>query len=330
METSISHKINITAQKAAYDTYVKKLLSEKIILAHILASVVTEFNGMTPEEIIPLIEGQPDIENVSIIPGETSMPSIIGDNTEDIVPNEGKVTFDIRFSVRIPGQNGIVKIIIDIEAQKRFYPGYDLVTRGIFYAARLLSSQLGTEFTLSAYINIKKVYSIWICIDFPKYAVNTVTRYHITQENLVGCFPKDKARYDLLETIMICLSNDIAPKTESLHIHRLLGILLSPELKVNDKKTALSEEFNIPMTIEMERMVADMCNLSDLIVEKSWQKGIEQGIEQGHGQGIKIMGQLSIKLAKDGRIDDISLAMSDKSYMQMLLKEYGIDGYDVL
>ncbi|MCI8748781.1 MAG: hypothetical protein HFH67_13100 [Lachnospiraceae bacterium] len=330
METSISHKINITAQKAAYDTYVKKLLSEKIILAHILASVVTEFNGMTPEEIIPLIEGQPDIENVSIIPGETSMPSIIGDNTEDIVPNEGKVTFDIRFSVRIPGQNGIVKIIIDIEAQKRFYPGYDLVTRGIFYAARLLSSQLGTEFTLSAYNNIKKVYSIWICIDCPKYAVNTVTRYHITQENLVGCFPKDKARYDLLETIMICLSNDIAPKTESLHIHRLLGILLSPELKVNDKKTALSEEFNIPMTIEMERMVADMCNLSDLIVEKSWQKGIEQGIEQGHGQGIKIMGQLSIKLAKDGRIDDISLAMSDKSYMQMLLKEYGIDGYDVL
>ena len=330
METSISHKINITAQKAAYDTYVKKLLSEKIILVHILASVVTEFNGMTPEEIIPLIEGQPDIENVSIIPGETSMPSIIGDNTEDIVPNEGKVTFDIRFSVRIPGQNGIVKIIIDIEAQKRFYPGYDLVTRGIFYAARLLSSQLGTEFTLSAYNNIKKVYSIWICIDCPKYAVNTVTRYHITQENLVGCFPKDKARYDLLETIMICLSNDIAPKTESLHIHRLLGILLSPELKVNDKKTALSEEFNIPMTIEMERMVADMCNLSDLIVEKSWQKGIEQGIEQGHGQGIKIMGQLSIKLAKDGRIDDISLAMSDKSYMQMLLKEYGIDGYDVL
>ncbi len=330
METSISHKINITAQKAAYDTYVKKLLSEKIILAHILASVVTEFNGMTPEEIIPLIEGQPDIENVSIIPGETSMPSIIGDNTEDIVPNEGKVTFDIRFSVRIPGQNGIVKIIIDIEAQKRFYPGYDLVTRGIFYAARLLSSQLGTEFTLSAYNNIKKVYSIWICIDCPKYAVNTVTKYHITQENLVGCFPKDKARYDLLETIMICLSNDIAPKTESLHIHRLLGILLSPELKVNDKKTALSEEFNIPMTIEMERMVADMCNLSDLIVEKSWQKGIEQGIEQGHGQGIKIMGQLSIKLAKDGRIDDISLAMSDKSYMQMLLKEYGIDGYDVL
>ena len=330
METSISHKINITAQKAAYDTYVKKLLSEKIILAHILASVVTEFNGMTPEEIIPFIEGQPDIENISVIPGETNMPSITGDNTEDIVPNEGKVTFDIRFSVRIPGQNGTIKIIIDIEAQKKFYPGYDLVTRGIFYAARLLSSQLGTEFTLSAYNNIKKVYSIWICIDCPKYAVNTITRYHITQENLVGCFPKDKARYDLLETIMICLSNDIAPKTESLHIHRLLGILLSPELKVNDKKTALSEEFNIPMTIEMERMVADMCNLSDLIVEKSWQKGIEQGIEQGHGQGIKIMGQLSIKLAKDGRIDDISLAMSDKSYMQMLLKEYGIDGYDAL
>ena len=30
METSISHKINITAQKAAYDTYVKKLLLKKL------------------------------------------------------------------------------------------------------------------------------------------------------------------------------------------------------------------------------------------------------------------------------------------------------------
>lgn len=321
METSISHKINIAAQKAAYDTNVKRLLSEKIILAHILAGVVTEFNGMQPEEIVPLIEGQPDIENISVLPGETSMPSITGCNTEDAVPNEGKVTFDIRFSVKIPGQNNTIKIIIDIEAQKNFYPGYDLVTRGIFYASRLLSSQLNTEFTLSGYNNIKKVYSIWICIDCPQYAVNTVTRYHITQENLIGHFPKDKARYDLLETIMICLSNNIVPKNENLHLHRLLGILLSPVLKVNDKKSALSEEFNIPMTIKMERIVADMCNLSDLIVEKSWQKGIEQG----HGQGVKTMGQLSIKLAKDGRIDDISLAMSDKSYMEMLLKEYGIE-----
>lgn len=50
----------------------------------------------------------------------------------------------------------------------RIEPGYDIVTRGIFYAARLISAQSGTEFTHSHYDDIKKVYSIWLCMNAPK------------------------------------------------------------------------------------------------------------------------------------------------------------------
>ena len=39
-----------------------------------------------------------------------------------------------------------IKLIINVEGQKKFDPGYDIVTRGIFYCARMLSAQKDTEF----------------------------------------------------------------------------------------------------------------------------------------------------------------------------------------
>lgn len=47
--------------KAQYDECAKRLLSNKIILAHILKGTVDEFKEMNPEEIILLIEGEPYI-----------------------------------------------------------------------------------------------------------------------------------------------------------------------------------------------------------------------------------------------------------------------------
>ena len=323
METSIAHGIDITGKKAVYDTNVKRLLAEKIILAHILLGTVPEFEGMEPKEIVALIEGEPEVEEISAYPGETNMSVVTGLRNEDAVPNEGKIIFDILFSVRVPKDNQLIKMIVDVEAQKGYYPGYDLVTRGLFYAARMLSAQMDREFTAENYGDIKKVYSIWICMDCPDYAKNTITRYGITQENVLGNFPKDKTRYDLLETIMVCLSEDIA-SGDGLRLHRLLGILFSSELKVSEKKSILEEEYNIPMTKNMERMAVEMCNLSDLIEERGIRRGIQQGIQQGEQQGMEIMAQLSVRLAEDGRITEISRAASDRKYLEQLLKEYGI------
>ncbi|MDY2818937.1 MAG: hypothetical protein SOT36_01915 [Hominisplanchenecus sp.] len=83
----------------------------------------------------------------------------------DKVPGEGAVYYDIRFYALAPARTGRIRLILNVEAQKSFRPGYEIVTRGIFYGARMISAQLGTEFEHSKYDDIRKVYSVWICMN---------------------------------------------------------------------------------------------------------------------------------------------------------------------
>lgn len=280
-QANLSRKLSIADLKAAYDENAKWIFSEKIILAHLLLYTVPEYKGMTPDAILLLIDGEPQISKVAVNPGETNVPEITGDNTENTVPGEGSVTFDIRFHSWLPGKKAYIKLLIDVEEQNDYFPGYDIVTRGVFYTARMISSQLGTEFTDSDYNKIKKVYSIWICKNVPKYAENTITEYSMVQKNVMGSFPAGKSRYDLLSVIVIGLSETLAEETMESKIHRLLGAILSDKLSVEEKKRILENEYQISMTPNMIRRAQNMCNLSDGIEQRGMQKG-------------SIMGEISI------------------------------------
>ena len=87
-------------------------------------------------------------------------------------PGEGKTTYDIRFRVTFPDRRSH-GMIINVEAQKDFTPGYDLTTRGVFYCSRMLSAQMETSISAKDYNQLQKVYSIWICLEPPNYASNT-------------------------------------------------------------------------------------------------------------------------------------------------------------
>ena len=262
------------------DENVKWLLSEKIILAHILIYCVKEYKGMKPQEVAELIEGEPNVSEAMVNPGESNVSEITGDNTEDAVPNEGKITYDIKFRTWAPDKSELIKLIVDIEAQKDYYPGYDILTRGVFYGARMLSSQMGSEFTGDDYDKIKKVYSIWICMNVPKYAENTITEYSLQKKDIIGEFPSDRGRYDLMSIIMVRLSKTIAEAGESTKLHRLLGALLSSRMTGQEKKDIIESEYNIPMQENVGRRVNIMCNLSDLIEEQGIEQGIERGIKE--------------------------------------------------
>lgn len=205
----------------------------------ILKHTTKEFRDCSIDMIKKCIEGEPDVGSVPTYPGMKKTEAITGQNTENVVPNEGKITFDIRFRVCTPG-GGNMKILINIEAQKDYYPGYDLVTRAVFYCARMLSSQLETEFTPDNYDNIKKVYSIWICMDTPQYAENTITSYEIVPQNMYGNF-SGKARYDLLSAVMVCLPKD-GDTSGGNKLHKLLSAVLSEELDVESKKQILKDD----------------------------------------------------------------------------------------
>lgn len=131
-ETSLSTTVSVTDKNAEYNEYAKRILSEKIILAHILVQVVSEFKYMTPEEAVTLIEGEPEIASIPVNPGETNMPHIKGADTDSTVPNEGTVTFDIRFDVKYPKGKETIKLLIGIEAQKNIIRGMILL-RGVYF-----------------------------------------------------------------------------------------------------------------------------------------------------------------------------------------------------
>ena len=175
MQTMTANDIEASENKRKYDEQCKKVLSNKYILANILKYTVEEVKGKTIEEIVNAIDGEPEVGTKGVL---ERTDKITGENTEDSSVSEGTLYYDIRFSVRI-GENEYIKILFDVEAQKDYTPGYHIVTRGIVYGARMISSQIGTEFDLKHYDGVKKVYSIWICFDVAKKIGNAISRYAI-------------------------------------------------------------------------------------------------------------------------------------------------------
>ena len=124
MDNEIVYSSKATDQKAQYDASAKRLLGQKIILAHILIRVVEEFKGMDADTVASLIEGEPYISQIPVEPGLTNKDTvdartgerIVGLNTESSEIDEGKIYFDIIFYVRM--RDGLAKMIINLEASQ--------------------------------------------------------------------------------------------------------------------------------------------------------------------------------------------------------------------
>ena len=266
--------------KALYDAACKSVLSEKGIVAHILKSCVEEYKEYSIAEIIQCIQGKPEIDKILV--QNIGLPTRVGsEQTEDSSDKESTVFFDIRFTATVPSnKDETIELIINIEAQNDYHPGYPLLKRGIYYCSRMISSQYGTVFVQSDYGKIKKVYSIWICTNPTQETEYSITRYKMTEENIEGEVKAKKANYDLLDIVMVCLG-----KKKYNELTGLLGLLnltlLDNYLNSDEKRKILSTEFNVEITPELEKGVADMCNLSAGIEKQGVQKGIEQGIDKG-------------------------------------------------
>ena len=257
---------------AKYDTEAKKLLGNKEILARIVKYSIAEFSDYSISTIINSIEGEPIIARKRVRPPS----NIIGRTNTDSEIGAGEVTYDIYFHI-ITQDKGRTKVIINIEMQNDYYPGYDLVTRGVFYCARMLSSQQDTEFSGDNYDDIKKVYSIWICKNPPEYGRHTITEYKVVPNELWGNF-KGKGRHDLLSVIMVRLGET---KGAINPLIKLLDTILSDKLSVEHKQKVLETEFCIPRNFDKNGGLSKLCNLSMGIAEEAVKKGVKQGVKQG-------------------------------------------------
>ena len=276
MNTEIANAVNAAGDKAQYDTRVKRLLAQKSILAHILVKTVDEFKGMKPEDVVKYIEGEPSISVVPVEPGLANMEKtdatgqrIVGLNTENAKINEGLVRFDIIFYVRMPSivgrKNGLSQIIVNIEAQKDEPTEYKILNWAIFYVNRLISSQKERDFVNTNYDDIKQVFSIWICMNMDG---NSLSHIHLTKDEMLK--PCNwKGNLDLLNIVLIGITNEIPKHDEKYEMHRLIGALLSSELKEQEKLDIIEHEYNIPISQEFREDVSIMCNLSQGIEDKA-------------------------------------------------------------
>ena len=269
MDTEIKNAVSAADKDAQYDEKAKRLLGNKIILAHILVKTVDEFKGMNPKDVVSYIEGEPFISVVPVEPGLTNAEQekdgqrIVGLNTENAEINEGLIRFDIIFYVRM--KDGISQVIVNLEAQKDEPTGYHILNRAVFYVSRLVSSQKERDFVKTNYNDIRRVFSIWVCMGMDE---NSMAYVHLAKDDLLGSYPW-KGRLDLLNIVLIGIANELPEHDEKYELHRLLSTLLSMELTVDEKLGIMETEYSIHADEKIREDVCAMCNLSQGIKDNT-------------------------------------------------------------
>ena len=80
--------------------------------------------------------------------------------------------------------------------------------------------------------------------------------------------------------VRIGITNEIPEHDEKYEMHRLIGALLSSELKEQEKLDIIEHEYNIPISQEFREDVRIMCNLSTGIEERATEKATEKTSEK--------------------------------------------------
>ena len=333
MKNSLARTIENNADHISYDAVCKQLLSEKSILAWIMKYCVSECREMAVEDIVRCIEASPSVSVTPVFPDEKNTTLINGMNTVNTSQDEGTVVFDILFAAMIPLPKPM-RLIINVEAQADFSPHYPLPSRAEYYSARLISSQKGREFTNSHYGDIKKVYTIWVCTDLPKYRENTIYTTSVRMKERSGRMDSLIKGYGLQRTAFIMLGNEEEKEAEG--VLRLLDVLFRSEKSLEERKHILEEEFDIAMNEDMEMEVRHMCNLSKGVEDRGFRKGVvvgtENGIVKGREEGLKegreeeklnsirsLMKKLNLTLEQAMDVLDVPKSEQEK-YAQLLMQ----------
>lgn len=275
-----------------YDEACKKTWMLKEIIAPVLQYTVKEYQSHSISEILGYINADSIADDVPL----DDLPAVIqSTGTEFSSPTEKRVFFDIHFTAMNPdlsSQGVLIKLHIDFEIQNDYTPSkpaYPITKRAVYYAARELSSQLNVVTSSTNYDKLEKVYSIWICNEtIPNDLKNTITRYHMEKEDIVGICHEQEDYLDLLEVIIIRRG---AKAQENTLFEYLEGVFTTNLDKIN-------KYVDVENNIEVKEALNTMCGLGAALENKGIEKGIAQGIEKGITQG-KLLQLIDLVLSGD-------------------------------
>lgn len=286
-ETNLAQAVEAANDFSSYDTNIKLLLADKQILARILKYAVQEFKEMAVSDIMSSIGDDIDIGTKPLDAGLSNLGRINLSNTEDNVPGEGKIFFDIRFSAYHREME--MKFLVNVEAQRSTTPsklGYHLENRIIFYLARMISAQKQTEFFHSDFDSIKKVRSIWICMDNGEDG-DSIEEINLDRNTVFGN-KVSTHNIDLMKGIIINVRSGNYTKDSQNTLISMLEKLLS-QTSVDEKKRILTEKYGMIITTELEGRLQTMCNLSENIKALGIEEGIKKGVTKERLNAIERM-----------------------------------------
>ena len=252
-------------------------------------------------------------------------PRIYGLRNEDTRVQEGSVFYDMLFRVDVPVRDGthvvgmagapgiadgvsresprlpgtfprsgpFASLLVNVEAQADFYPGYPIMARAQYYCARLLSAQHGVEFTKSHYERLKRVYSIWICTDPPQRMRGRLIRWPLGwPARAEGPMPGWLAEvvemggewfFDLMRVAIVCTD---VPGTPGLA--GFLGTLLTPGLDPVERSELLRTRYNVDIEADVGGEGSAMGKFISERLKSEWRdEGLREGREEGKALGLE-------------------------------------------
>ena len=299
----------MSRENMEYDAHQKRLFKYRAVLAVILHLTTEEFGDIPPEEIIPYIEADTISDNTSVAEGET----VRQENAESKPIGEKTLFFDLLFWVTNPksGEKIGCRFMIDYEVQKSLKLSYPIENRGVYYLARMISSQLNYVFEDSKdYQGLKKAFSIWVCVnDIKRGEENSVVRYRFEGKQLAG-MPFRVPSADFMELMIIKLGgngDEVGPGREDAILRFLYGIF-TYGLHKNYFEEFINTD-RVENGTEIKEEVEHMGGGSMLLVKEALERGIRDGIERGRELGSEQAHKDSVrKLAEHYRKNDETLS----------------------
>ena len=167
-------------------------------------------------------------------------------------------------------------------------------------------------FADSDYDNLKKVYSIWICLDVPLDKANSIIRYGMAElcpTDVTHGVHRIGAPYDLLEVMMVCLNDKYENGGEG--VIDMLRTLFSQRLSKEEKQKLLKEKYSITFTQEKQMKF----DYYEYVKETNLKIGREEGRVEGREEGFQLG---AIQTRKTVVTNMLHKGMSEKDIQAML------------
>ena len=187
-------------------------------------------------------------------------------------------TSDLQCTAFMPKEGKNVKLLLNLEGKNQFKSGYPLISEGVNEGLQKVSWQNGVKQREKKDEHMKKIYSIWICVNAPRKMGNTISVYELIKKDHVLEKTERRKNYEKLTVILVCLNGECYSRKG---FFDLMNTLFSPTIDYDMKKKILRNDYRILMDEIFEEALSVMCDLAEWVLDKGEQRGIDRGIEQG-------------------------------------------------